>query len=173
MTNINKKLFIISFVIYFLLLIWVVVFKWTNYNSVIISVNNFRYMDLKSRYDACYEWFFFFDFKDLCLNIILFIPLGIFYLLPLKRKYIIIPIGIVLTLFFEMTQFFTCIGMLNVYDLIGNILGVILGYLLFLVLKKLFVAKIINIVNIVVISLFTPIVIYAIIMTIKNIGVYI
>ena len=168
----NKVLFIVSFLIYAILLIWVVVFKWINYNSVIISINNFRELDLTSRYDACFEWFFYFDIKDLFLNIILLFPLGIYYLMFLKRKYLIIPIGIVLTLFFEISQFFTCVGMLNVYDIIGNIIGVGLGYIFYLLLKRIYTDKIINIINITVIVLLTPVVIYAIYMSIKNIGVY-
>ena len=65
----NKILFFISLLIYFILLIWVVIFKWTNYNSVIISINNFRDLDIFTRYSECYPWFFYYDLKDLLLNI--------------------------------------------------------------------------------------------------------
>lgn len=172
-TKFNKLLFISSFTIYMLLLVWVIVFKWTLYYSVEISINNFRHLDLVTRYQECFPWFFYFEATDLFLNIFLFIPLGLFYLLPLKRKYLILPIGFLLTLIFEISQFFTCIGMFNIYDLLGNMLGVSLGFILFNIFKKSATKKLIDTANIVVTALLSPVVIYAIYMTIKNIDVYI
>lgn len=169
----NKLLLGISFSIYIILLLWVIVFKWTNYFSVTVSINNFRHLDLASRYDACYPWFFYFELKDLILNIILFLPLGIFYLLVLKRRFLVIPLGFLLIILLEISQFFTCVGMFNVYDIIGNMAGIILGYTFYLVFKKIYTPKVVNILNSFVIVLCSPIAIYAIYMTLKNIEVYI
>jgi glycopeptide antibiotics resistance protein len=169
----NRLLLGISFFIYVVLLIWVIIFKWTNFFSVTVSINNFRHLDLASRYDACYEWFFYFELKDLILNIILFLPLGIFYLLVLKRRFLVIPLGFLLVILLEISQFFTCVGMFNVYDIFGNMIGIILGYLFYLVFKKIYTPKVVNILNSFVIVLCSPIAIYAIYMTLKNIEVYI
>lgn len=169
----NKLLLGISFSIYIILLLWVIVFKWTNYFSVTVSINNFRHLDLASRYEACYQWFFYYELKDLMLNIILFLPLGIFYLLILKRRFLVLPLGFLLIMLLEISQFFTCVGMFNVYDIIGNMTGVILGYFFYLVFKKIYTSKVINFLNILIITVCSPIAIYAIYMTIKNIEVYI
>lgn len=169
----NRLLLGISFTIYIILLLWVVIFKWTNYFSVTVSINNFRHLDLASRYDACYEWFFYYELKDLILNIILFLPLGIFYLLVLKRKFLVVPLGFILIILLELSQFLTCIGMFNVYDIIGNMTGIIVGYIFYIVFNKIYIPKVINIINSIVITICSPIAIYAIYMTIKNIEIYI
>lgn len=169
----NRPLFFTSFTLYAIMLLWVVVFKWTNYFSVQVSINNFRHLDLITRYNEAYPWLYEFKPEDFVLNIILFLPLGLFYLLPLKRKWLILPISLLLTITFEVSQFFTCIGMFNSYDLLGNFIGAILGYILFCILHKKVSKKLIDITNIVVTIIFSPIAIYAIYMTITNIDVYI
>ena len=172
MKQFNKKLMYISLAIYAIMLIWVVVFKWTNYEAAEHSIITFRHLGLSERYDACYQWFFTCDPVDIALNAILFLPLGLFYVLLLKRKYLIVLIGLLLTIVFEISQFFTCIGMFNVYDLLSNFLGCIIGYVLFLLLHKFICKKVIDVANIVVIAIFSPICVYAIIMTIINFGSY-
>jgi glycopeptide antibiotics resistance protein len=169
----NRLLLGISFTIYIILLLWVVIFKWTNYFSVTVSINNFRHLDLANRYDACYEWFFYYELKDLILNVILFLPLGIFYLLVFKRKFLVVPLGFILIILLELSQFLTCIGMFNVYDIIGNMTGIIVGYIFYIVFNKIYIPKVINIINSIVITICSPIAIYAIYMTIKNIEIYI
>lgn len=170
--NCNKVLLISSFLVYIILLLWVIVFKWTNYFSVTVSINNFRHLNLADRYNACYEWFFYYELKDLLLNIILFLPLGIFYILLFKRKFLVIPVGFILIILLEISQFLTCIGMFNIYDILANMLGIIIGYILYLAFKKIYTPKAINIVNIITLIVFSPVVFYAIYMTIKNIEVY-
>ena len=170
--NCNKVLLISSFLVYLILLLWVIVFKWTNYFSVTVSINNFRHLNLADRYNVCYEWFFYYELKDLLLNIILFLPLGIFYILLFKRKFLVIPVGFILIILLEISQFLTCIGMFNIYDILANMLGIIIGYILYLAFKKIYTPKAINIVNIITLIVFSPVVFYAIYMTIKNIEVY-
>ena len=169
----NRPLFFTSFTLYVIMLLWVVVFKWTNYFSVQVSINNFRHLDLITRYNEAYPWLYEFKPEDFVLNIILFLPLGLYYLIPLKRKWLILPISILLTIAFEVSQFFTCIGMFNSYDLLGNIVGALLGYIIFRLFEKVISKKLIDITNIVVTIIFSPIAVYAIYMTITNIDVYI
>ena len=173
MNKTNKLLFSLSFSIYMILLIWVAIFKWTNYHSVIVSVYTFRPMDLAARYDYGYDWFFYFELTDLILNMLLFIPLGLYYFKFFKNIIHASIFGIILMITFEISQFFTCIGMFNVYDLLGNFLGLLFGYLIYLLIKKIYTPRNINITNIILIILFLPVTIYAIYMTITNIDVYI
>ena len=90
----------------------------------------------------------------------------------LKRKYLIIIFSVVLTLIFEVSQFFTCIGMFNIYDLLGNIMGCVLGYILFFIFNRYVSKFFIDVTNIVILSLLSPVCIYAIIITIINFNSY-
>lgn len=169
----NKKLMYGSLVVYLILFIWVVIFKWTNYEAAEHSIITFRPLDLSARYDAVIKWVFTCDPIDIVLNMILFLPLGLFYVLLLKRRrYLIVLIGLLLTISVEISQFFTCIGMFNVFDIISNFLGCLLGYGLFVLLNRFVSKRLIDITNIVIIGLMSPVCVYAIIMTIINFGSY-
>ena len=172
MIEFNKKLMYISLSIYILLLIWIVIFKWTNYQAAEESIITYRHMDLYERYLVCKPKFRGIDSIDLILNMLLFLPMGIFFVLLLKRKYLTLLIGFIFTLSFEVSQFFTCIGMFSYSDILGNMLGCFIGYILYLFIKSIINKKIIDIVNIVIISIFSPLCIYAIIMTIINFNSY-
>ncbi len=172
MIKFNKKLMYTSLVIYILLLVWVIVFKWTNGEIVQDCILTFRRLDLFERYVACKPWFSELDLIDMVLNVLLFLPMGLYYILLLKRKYLILIIGFLLTFVFEISQFFTCIGMFNYYDILGNMLGCILGYVLFLLFNRFVSRKFIDTVNVVIIALFTPLCMYAIITTVSNFHYY-
>ena len=62
--------------------------------------------------------------------------------------------------------------MFNVYDLLSNFFGCLLGYIIFMLINRFVSKKVIDVANIVVISVFSPICVYAIIMTIINFGSY-
>jgi len=69
--------------------------------------------------------------RNIILNILLFVPLGVF--LPLYTKkidkiYIIIPIGFFITLIIEIIQYSTGYGIFEIADLLNNTMGVIIGY---------------------------------------------
>ena len=167
-----KKLMYISFVIYMILLIWVIIFKWTNYKAAEECIITFRKLNLIQRYLASKHSFIRFDFFDLLLNSILFFPMGLFYTLLFKKEYFILLTGICCSFIFEISQFFTCIGMFNIFDIIGNVLGCTIGYCLFLIFKKIFSKRFTTIINIIIILLGLPFCIYAIFMTIKNFNYY-
>lgn len=172
MMKFNKTLMYISFSIYLLLLVWMIVFKWTNYVAAQECIITFRHLDIGTRFNAISKGFFAFDLKDMMLNVLLFLPLGLLYTLLFKRKYMVLILSLILTFIFEISQFFTCIGMFSFSDILANILGCLLGYILFLLLIRLFNKKFIDTANIVIISLFSPLCIYAIIMTISNFHFY-
>lgn len=80
--------------------------------------------------------------RNIVLNILLFVPLGI--LVPMWNKkwnklYIILPIGLVTTLLIEFIQYAFKIGVFESDDILNNVIGVILGYSIFqlvLILRK-------------------------------------
>ncbi len=72
--------------------------------------------------------------RNIVLNILLFVPLGI--LVPMWNKkwnklYIILPIGLVTTLLIEFIQYAFKIGVFESDDILNNVIGVILGYSIF------------------------------------------
>ena len=74
--------------------------------------------------------------RNLILNIMLFIPLG--FLLPmysdkLKKMYIVLPIGILVTLTIEFTQHFNKFGTFEIDDAFNNTLGTLIGYSMFMI----------------------------------------
>ena len=172
MIKYNKKLMYTSFFIYIVLLIWIIIFKWTNYQAAQESIITFRKFNISERYIACKPSFWGFDIVDIVLNLLLFLPLGLYFTLLLKRKHLILLIGLLLTISFEISQFFTCIGMYNSFDIIGNVLGCVLGYVLFLFLRRFFKQKVIDTTNIIITVLLTPVCFYAIIITIVNFNYY-
>lgn len=76
-------------------------------------------------------------------NILIFIPLG--FLLPLlyKRysftKVMLTSLGIIVSI--ELIQFATCLGIADIDDVILNMFGSGLGYLIFILTEKLFAIR--------------------------------
>ena len=89
-----------------------------------------------------------------------------------RRKYLVILTGGIFSFIFEISQFLTCIGMFNIFDIIANTTGCVLGYVLFLFFEKIINKRFVNIVNIAVIIVGLPLCIYAIVMTIINFHYY-
>lgn len=76
---------------------------------------------------------------QLIMNIMMFIPIGLFSGGALKKKNIwnVIGIGLVLSLFIELTQLITTRGVFNVDDIIHNVLGSVIGFSFFVLCYKI------------------------------------
>ena len=172
MINYNKKLIYISFAVYMILLVWVIIFKWSNYIAAQECIITFRKLDLAERFLTCQQSFIGFNFVDIVLNSILFLPMGLFFSLLFKKEYFVLLIGTAFSFIFEISQFFTCIGMFNIFDIIGNATGCVLGYVLFLFFEKIINKRFVDIINIVIIVVGVPLCIYAIVMTTINFHYY-
>ena len=82
--------------------------------------------------------------KNLLGNIIPFIPFG--FLLPFAYKKFSSMIGVFFTglasiLIIEIFQFLTKLGSFDVDDIILNMIGIVCGYLMFLVINRIFVRE--------------------------------
>ena len=76
------------------------------------------------------------------LNILLFVPFGFLFPTMLKKMrkfFIIVPLGLALSLMVETVQFFTGLGIFDVDDLLNNTIGAWCGYILFFFCIKYFV----------------------------------
>lgn len=187
----NKKikrlniLSIIIFCIYILLLIWIVLLKCNIYLSITNGYFEFKTLTLKERFEYYLIPFIdyfnnestqtFIKLKDGILNVIVFIPLGLYLSFFIKKnKFIKVMLyTLIISLTFEVVQLFTLLGSFQTEDLILNLFSVLLGYLIYKIIYKEKNIKVLNILSLISIIILTPILIYGVINTINMIYVYI
>lgn len=80
-----------------------------------------------------------FAFKNIVGNIVAFVPLGFFMSLLFFKKNIIKTLfaGVLVVLSIESIQFITKIGFFDVDDVLLNSIGILIGYIISLVFKKI------------------------------------
>ena len=150
----NKKikrlniLSIIIFCIYILLLIWIVLLKCNIYLSITNGYFEFKTLTLKERFEyyliPFIDYFnnestqIFIKLKDGILNVIVFIPLGLYLSFFIKKnKFIKVMLyTLIISLTFEVVQLFTLLGSFQTEDLILNLFSVLLGYLIYKIIYK-------------------------------------
>ncbi len=131
--DVFKELFMFCFIIYIMCLFYVVTFQ--DIDSKLISGYNLVPFREMFRYKIGSRLFF----KNVIGNLIMFVPFGFFtsYIMrPAKLKYVFI-ITIIISFTIEITQ--TQIGrVFDIDDVLLNILGGILGFLIFNILYKIY-----------------------------------
>ena len=101
-----------------------------------INYNLIPFRSMSVQIERITQWW---ALKNLLGNIIPFIPFG--FLLPITYKKFssaikVLSIGFVSILLIEIFQFFTKLGSFDVDDIILNMIGIVCGYLMFLVLNQ-------------------------------------
>ena len=141
----QKKLTLVLFSIYLLLLVLVVLFKLPFYSETLTVTRAINLIPFAGSYDESrvIVW------SEIAYNMLLFVPLGI-YICVLKSEWPflkkIAPI-ICLTLAFEVIQFAFAIGITDITDIMINTFGGIIGIAVFALLFKIFKNKTIQIIN--------------------------
>lgn len=180
----------IIFIIYIGLIIWIVMFKCNLIDSMNDAYIFLKDMSIKERilvFSTPFKNYFMESInspkyvftEDDLLNVIIFIPMGLYLSYFIKNrkflKSLLITFGV--SLFFELFQLFTVIGSFTIQDLMTNVIGGIIGYLVY---KLIFIKKeskqrttILNVISIIGIIVFVPILLYGIINTIKHFDFYI
>lgn len=143
----SKKLTQILFVVYFIVLSWIILFKMELDISLLCKMN-LRSVNLipfagsllvNGRVDV----------SEIILNIVAFIPFGVYISMLDRRQNILIkalPIAGV-SLLYEIIQYVFRIGASDITDLLGNTLGGILGILFFALSYKVLENKIYKVFN--------------------------
>ena len=156
MSNKRKNKFLkicchIIFIIYFVLLIKIVLFK---YRGLIITFDkliagelsgfhSFNIIPFQSIWEfkkLMFSGYFTRGFNNIVGNVFVFAPFG--YFIPLLHKKcqkwkIVILAGFFVSLFFEICQYFLYLGSADIDDIILNLLGVILGFLFFKIVNRI------------------------------------
>ena len=106
-----------------------------------INYNLIPFRSMSAQIERITQWW---ALKNLLGNIIPFIPFG--FLLPVTYKKFssaisVFVIGLASILLIESFQFFTKLGSFDVDDIILNMIGIVCGYVIFLVINRLFVRK--------------------------------
>lgn len=183
-----KMLSIIIFILYMIILVWVIIFKCNMLQSVESTYIFFKGFTLKERFEYFLIPFMdYFEgpfvnefertFSDDVLNVLIFIPFGLYVSYFIKKNKFgkVVLLSFLLSLFFEMFQLFSAIGCYSTKDLITNVLGGIFGFLLYKILYKENQSIryiILNICSCLVIIAILPIAIYAVVNTCKCFDYY-
>ena len=144
--NRQRNLTRILFAVYFLILVWILLFKMSFSLDELYknrSINLIPFMGSVVVNGRIY-------INEIIDNILVFIPLGI-YICMLKEDWSIlrkISVGFFISLGIEVLQFILAIGATDITDLLGNTLGGIIGIGVFYLFSKLFKNKTNSIINI-------------------------
>ncbi len=170
----------ISFWTFAILLIWGIYFKANRYTSIIKNYNKFAGKSHLER--LTYDIIPFKTLlirpktiiKDFILNAIAFLPFGI-YLPLINKKHTFIKGVLFCFLFslcFELTQFITIVGTFSTNDLIANTFGYVLGTAIYMILGDRFIKSAIKYINVIVIILVIPFLLYEFSDTLSHFSVY-
>lgn len=133
--NISKrKLALYSISICYIIIVLGAVFL--NRTSLYGDMN----LHLFSSYKEAYNKMEISLFRNIVLNILLFVPLGALipmYSDKLKKSYIVISIGFLFSLIIEGIQYITRMGIFEVDDIFNNTIGVLIGYSIFMIYNNI------------------------------------
>lgn len=124
----SEKIAIISFLIYLLLLTWIIVFKFRLDFSSLKHIQSINLIPFKANSVVN-------GMKETFINLILFVPLGMYLQFLLKKNFKLIIIFLI-SFIFEVMQYILCIGVSDITDIIMNFIGGVLGIILMLFLYK-------------------------------------
>ena len=141
-----KKVTSILFIVYFLLLTWIIVFKTEFSISSLVTERSINLILFKESVIVNGK----ISFSEIINNAIVFIPVGVFTVMLADNwkfiKMAAVPFGI--SLLYEITQYIFAVGACDVTDLINNTLGGIVGILIFKLRRKVLGDKTYKVVNI-------------------------
>lgn len=175
----------ISLIVYVLAVLFGIVLKSIMPNDLIANYDFLSTMTIKERIIRGLKIFEFYKIEyelgiikrtiilDL-LNMIVFIPFGILVTHFFKKKRILIStvITFIFSLFIEIFQLSTIIGAFMLNDLIINIIGGVIGSIIYVYVTRSEKYKIYNILLIIFVSIMSIISIYLIINFVSNINIY-
>ena len=101
-------------------------------------------LHLFSSYKEAYNNFSLGEWRNIILNILMFVPIG--FMMPLlikkcERWYITYLVGFCITLFIETLQLISKRGIFEVDDIVNNTLGCVIGYGIVMIFLSLFKRK--------------------------------
>ena len=169
--KINKKWILTLFALYMIALIWVIIFKCNNVESLHISTNKAMTIRERLLFKAVpFQYTFYAVFVEggllesiaLIFNVVCFLPAGLLLRCFFKRRYVML-IGTGTSFCFEVFQLFSAWGGPDISDIILNAIGVLFGILLYDLLIKRIESKVVNLLALIFIVVAIPLDVYAIV----------
>lgn len=128
----NNPLTFLLFCIYLTFLTWIIIFKMeismdhfiATYSKRVVNITPYHYMNI----------------MEVSLNIIIFIPFGVYSRIIFKNNSFFdnVLYALFLSFIYESTQYIFAIGTSDITDLINNTLGAIIGLVIFKILNSIF-----------------------------------
>ncbi len=135
----------VIFAIYCLIILWVVLFKLSfSLDSIKMLFGN-RSVNLIPFY---YENNVHLQFREIMLNVILFVPFGIYQKMLGVSNTKAVLYGFVFGIILEICQFVLSIGASDITDVISNTLGTFVGMCVYAVVLKIFCSRTDKLINI-------------------------
>ncbi len=177
------KLCVIVFVLYCILLFWVVILKCNQMQSLFINYDYASKRTLQERFELYlvpFNSYFMNGFdrsallKDDLLNVVTFIPMGLYitHFSGKKSIFRVMFITFCVSAFIEAFQLFSLIGTFGSKDLITNTFGAALGFGIYKFIYTEKRTRFLSICSCVIILIALPITIYAIINSFQNLNGY-
>ena len=138
--NKKQKMEKVLFLIYCLLMVWIILFKFSLSINDIIGLDKIRNINLIPFY-YYNEVGFNFHTMEVLENLLIFVPFGIYLKMLNKDNKKIILYGFIFSLILEASQFIFKLGATDITDLITNTLGTIIGVYIYVLLEKVFKNK--------------------------------
>ncbi len=178
MSRVNRFLLWTAFSAYAVILVWIIALK-CNWEVPISDCFHYtRPMSIGERvrfaFSGSSDIWKALSGKDGVLNLLAFLPLGIYmpFIHRGGRFIKALPIAAGLTLTFELIQLLSCVGAASVVDLAANILGFVAGYALSFCIFVRLPSRAINCINTVVVGVGVPVAIYAVANTVLHLEIY-
>ncbi|MBR0434669.1 MAG: VanZ family protein [Lachnospiraceae bacterium] len=144
MTKRSRIVSIILFLIYILLLTWIIIYK-MDFMLTRMPDRSLNLVPLQgtAKYHGHY------DYKELFFNVIIFIPLGMFVSMAIKRFNLVAAFcgGFFLSVIYEAVQYVLVCGVADVTDVITNTGGALIGGIVYLIIKAIFKKNHIKVIN--------------------------
>lgn len=115
-TSLLKNIVKVSFILYLMLLTWIIVFKFRFHISDLKNIRSINLISFKANVT-----------KEILINVILFIPLGMYLKRTLDNKFLNILLIILTSFIFETLQYILHIRVSDITNIIMNTLGGIIG----------------------------------------------
>ena len=133
----DKKLNLVKilFGIYCILIVWIILFKFSLSINDITGLDKIRNINLIPFY---YSNEVSGHFKEVLENLLIFIPFAIYLKMLNKDNEKIILYGLIFSLVLEISQFIFKLGATDITDLITNSMGTVIGVYFYILLEKIF-----------------------------------
>jgi len=135
-TTTSKKVTIVLFATYLLVLFWIILFK---LHKPFTSIRSRRHLNLIPFHQPMILNGKI-DYSEMILNVVIFIPLGVYSGILFQKQGFVkqILFCLLVSLSFETLQYIFALGASDITDIITNTFGGVIGLIILTVTKKLF-----------------------------------